>query len=118
MTTAATASAIEVRLARFRIADHDVEDLVQPPVGVEVNRRVQEGREVSHLRLGEIELRHPALGPADAEKRAQLFSTVIFLHDDGPREIGAARSTASVGAVAEAAVFDEERFPAIDRGLI
>jgi hypothetical protein len=79
---------------------------------------VQEGREVRHLRVGQVELRHPAIGPADPEKRTQLLSALVFLNHRRSREIRPARSAAGVGAMAEAALFNEERFPAFDRRLI
>ena len=43
---AAPAGAVEVRLAGLRIADDDVEDLVEPAVGVQVDRRVEKRREI------------------------------------------------------------------------
>ncbi len=48
----------------FAIADDDVEDLVETAVRVQIDRRVEERREVRHLRARQIELRHPAIRTA------------------------------------------------------
>jgi choline dehydrogenase-like flavoprotein len=79
---------------------------------------MQEGGEVGDLRVGQIEFRHAAIRPPDAEKRAKLPARLVLLHDDRPGEVGPARPAARVGAVAKAAVLDVKGFPAFDRRLV
>src|SRR2546421_6499392 len=118
MTAVAAPRAVEIRLAGFRIADQDVEDLVGAAIGVEINRGMQKSGEIHHLRLGQVELRHAAVRPPDAEKGAELLTAFILLHDDRARQIGAARPAARIRAMAEAALLDEQGSAALDRGLI
>src|SRR5207237_1051007 len=116
MTRGASACAVERRLAGLRIADEDIENLVQVPSGDQANGVMQKRREVRHLGVGElIELRHAAIGPADAEEFAELPAAFVLLDERRAREIGAARSAARVRAVAEAALRAEQLAAPPDR---
>src|SRR5262245_12822374 len=118
MTGNTPAGAVEEDLSRFGIAGQDIEDLIQASVGGQVDCRVQKTGEVGHLRVSEIELRHPLVGPTDSQERAQLPPLVVVLHDGRPRQVGSTLSTAGVGTVTETALRDEQLTPAIDRVLI
>src|SRR5258708_2700488 len=118
MARAAATGAVEIGLTSVRIANDDVEELVEATVGIEIDRGMQKGGEVGHLRVGHVEFRHAAIRPPDAEKRAKLLAAFVLLDDDRTREIRTARPAARVRAVAEAAVLDEQRFPALDRRMV
>ena len=72
MARRAPAGAVEVCLARFRIADEDVERLVEPPVRRQVDLVVEKRGQVAVLGGAEIELRHAAIRPPDPEEIAEL----------------------------------------------
>src|SRR3989442_11572575 len=101
---ARAAFAGEVRLARLRIADENVEDLVETAVRVQKNRRVQKFGDVLRLRRRQLEGGHALVGASAAQKRAELFPAFIALHQLGPGEIGPARSAARIRSMAEAAL--------------
>jgi hypothetical protein len=112
--TAPTA-AVEVSLARFRIAHQHVEDLVGAAVRREIDRRVQECREIGDLRRSQFELGHAAIGPADAQKLAELFAVLVALDQLRPRQVGTARSASRVRAMTEPALLGHQLLTAFDR---
>ena len=111
---ARAAFAGEVRLARLRIADEDVEDLVETTVRVQKNRRVQEFGDVLRLLRRQLDRGHALVGASAAQKRAELFPAFIALHQLGSRQIRSARSAAPIRSMAEAALIDDDVFTAID----
>src|SRR5438067_7579342 len=118
MARAASPGAAEVRLARFRIADEDVEDLVQTAIRIQENRGVQKLSHVLRLLDGQLERGHAFVRTPGAQKRAEFLSTLIALHELGPREVRPARSASRIRSVAEAALVDDDLFAAIDRDLV
>jgi hypothetical protein len=118
MTRSTPAGAGEKGFTGLGIADQDIEDLIQASVGGQVDCRVQKTGEIGHLRVSQIELRHPLVGPADSQERPQLPSLFVVLHDGRPRQVGSTLSTAGVGTVTEAALLDEQLTSAIDCLLI
>src|SRR5438552_3255859 len=107
MARAASAGTAEVRLARLRIADEDVEDLVEAAIRVQENRRVQKLGDVLRLLGRQIERGHAFVRTSVAQKRAEFLAALITLHELGPREIRSARSATRVRSMAEAALADD-----------
>ena len=60
----------------------------------------------------------PLSGRPAREKLAELLAVLVVLHQRRARQVRPARSAAGVGAVAEAALADEERRAAVDARLI
>src|SRR4029453_2356045 len=118
MTRGTPAGTVKKGFTGLGIARQDIEDLIQASVGSLVDRRVQKTGEIGHLRVSEVELRHPLVGPAGTQERAQLQSRFVVLDEGRPRQIGSALSTAGVGTVTEAALRDEQLTSAIDCLLI
>src|SRR5206468_7611322 len=118
MTRAAPSRAVEVCLACLLVADQDVENLVQPPIRREIDRAVQEGREIRDLRRTQVEARHAAIGPADREKRAKLLPVVVVLYQLRPCEIRPARCATTRRSMTEAALRCQQLLAALDRGRI
>src|SRR5262249_27769353 len=95
--------------------DDDVEDLVEAAIGVLINRGVEERREGLHLRVGQLEARHAAVGPPRVEELGELLAVVVFLDERRSRQVGPARSAAGVRAVTETALIDQQRLATLDR---
>ena len=79
---------------------------------------MQERREIRDLRAREIERRHPLIGTADSQELAELLAVLVGLDERRPREIRSTRPAARVGAVAEAALIDQQFLSALDRRRI
>src|SRR5439155_25091188 len=84
----------------------------------EIDRAVQEGREIRDLRRTQVEARHAAIGPADREKRAKLLPVVVVLYQLRPCEIRSARCATTGRSVTEAALRCQQLLAALDRGRI
>src|SRR5262245_39990177 len=108
MARRAASGAVEERLPGLRVADENVEDLVEASIRGEVNLRMEKRCQIARLIVRQLKLRHVALGAADAEKRAELLAVLVVLHQFGACEIGTARATPRVGAVTEAALRREQ----------
>src|ERR1043165_7207321 len=118
MTTPTPARTVEIGFSRLLVADEDVENLVQAAVRRQIDRRVQERREVGYLRRRELEPRHAAIGPARREKFSELPAVLVGLHQLRARQVGAGRPAAAGRPVAEAALAREQLLATLHGGWI
>src|SRR5438128_8487790 len=119
MATGALSGSIEKCLARFRIANQDVQDLVRSPVGRRINLRMQERGDIGNLRGGQArKTLHAFVGSSNFQEVSELFAILVIENDNGTHEVGSAVTASRVCAVTETAVHKKGSLAAFDRGRI
>src|ERR1700733_4518438 len=114
MAGVAAAGAIEILTAFFAVACNDVENAVSVAIDGGLLPGTQEGRDVLDLIGRQIERRHAFAGAALLNRRADLVAAFVIQCERGANQVRTAIAALRGGAVAKAAVADEDFLPTLN----